>query len=127
LETQAIDGLLIIGGWMAYKAIYQLHHERDRYPAFKIPMICLPASIDNNLPGSELSVGADTALNVIVERARPDQAVGHGGAALLRGRDHGSLLRLSGADERLWPAAPSASICTRKASPSRTCKPMSKA
>ena len=67
LETQAIDGLLIIGGWAAYKAIYELHHERDRYPAFKIPMICLPTSIDNNLPGSELSVGADTALNVIVE------------------------------------------------------------
>jgi 6-phosphofructokinase 1 len=30
-------------------------------------MICLPASIDNNLPGSDLSIGADTALNVIVE------------------------------------------------------------
>lgn len=67
LETQRIDGLLIIGGWAAYKAIYELHRERDRYPAFKIPMICLPATIDNNLPGSEQSVGADTALNVIVE------------------------------------------------------------
>jgi 6-phosphofructokinase 1 len=29
--------------------------------------VCLPASIDNNLPGSELSVGADTALNAIVQ------------------------------------------------------------
>ena len=27
----------------------------------------MPASIDNNLPGSELSIGADTALNSIVE------------------------------------------------------------
>ncbi|MBK8181850.1 MAG: 6-phosphofructokinase [Candidatus Competibacteraceae bacterium] len=67
LETQNIDGLLIIGGWAAYKAVYELYRERERYPAFKIPMICLPASIDNNLPGSELSIGADTALNVIVE------------------------------------------------------------
>ncbi|MBL8251318.1 MAG: 6-phosphofructokinase [Candidatus Competibacter sp.] len=67
LETQHIDGLLVIGGWAAYKAIYELYRERERYPAFKIPMICLPTSIDNNLPGSELSVGADTALNVIVE------------------------------------------------------------
>ena len=67
LETQQIDGLLIVGGWAAYKAIYETHRERERYPAFKIPMICLPASIDNNLPGSELSIGADTALNVIVE------------------------------------------------------------
>jgi 6-phosphofructokinase 1 len=29
-------------------------------------MICLPASINNNLPGSELSIGSDTALNNIV-------------------------------------------------------------
>lgn len=67
LEVHRIDALLIIGGWAAYKAAYALYQERERYPAFKIPMICLPASIDNNLPGSELSVGADTALNVIVE------------------------------------------------------------
>ncbi|HOW61649.1 MAG TPA: 6-phosphofructokinase [Candidatus Contendobacter sp.] len=67
LETHGIDGLIIIGGWTAYQAAYQFHAERERYPAFKIPMICLPASIDNNLPGSELSIGADTALNVIVE------------------------------------------------------------
>ena len=38
-------------------------NERDRYPAFRIPMVLIPASIDNNLPGSELSIGADTALN----------------------------------------------------------------
>jgi len=67
LETHSVDGLLVIGGWMAYQAAYRLHGERERYPAFKIPLICLPASIDNNLPGSELSIGADTALNVIVE------------------------------------------------------------
>ena len=29
-------------------------------------MICLPASINNNLPGSEQSIGSDTALNNIV-------------------------------------------------------------
>ena len=67
LESQRIDGLLIVGGWVAYKAAHDLHCERDRYPAFKIPMICLPATIDNNLPGSELSIGADTAINAIVE------------------------------------------------------------
>ena len=30
-------------------------------------MICLPATIDNNMPSSELSVGADSALNLIVD------------------------------------------------------------
>ncbi len=29
-------------------------------------MVCLPATIDNNVPGTELSIGADTALNNIV-------------------------------------------------------------
>ena len=53
LEEQRIEGLLVIGGWMAYEA--------------NLPVICLPATIDNNLPGSELSIGADTALNSIVE------------------------------------------------------------
>ncbi len=67
LENHRIDGLLIIGGWMAYRAAHYLLSERDRYPAFKIPIICLPATIDNNVPGSELSIGADTALNVSVE------------------------------------------------------------
>ncbi|MCB1778303.1 MAG: 6-phosphofructokinase, partial [Candidatus Competibacteraceae bacterium] len=67
LETHGIDGLLVIGGWKAYQALHWLHSEQERYPAFKIPMIGLPATIDNNLPGSDLSIGADTALNVIVE------------------------------------------------------------
>ena len=40
---------------------------RPNFPAFNIPIICLPASINNNLPGSEFSIGADTALNSIVE------------------------------------------------------------
>ena len=35
------------------------------FPAFNLSMVCLPATIDNNLPGTELSVGADTALNNI--------------------------------------------------------------
>ncbi|MCP5449352.1 MAG: 6-phosphofructokinase [Gammaproteobacteria bacterium] len=67
LETHDIDALLVIGGWKAYQALHRLDSERERYPAFKIPMVCLPATIDNNLPGSDLSIGADTALNVIVE------------------------------------------------------------
>lgn len=66
LEEYEIQGLLIIGGWAGYEAAYQLMQNRDKYPAFHLPMICLPASINNNLPGSELSVGADTALNNIV-------------------------------------------------------------
>ena len=66
LEDQHIDGLLVIGGWNGYQAAHLLHSERERYPAFQIPIVAVPASIDNNLPGTELSVGSDTALNVNV-------------------------------------------------------------
>jgi len=56
LETHDIEGLLVIGGWAAYESAYKLFSERTNFPAFNIPIICLPASIDNNLPGSELSI-----------------------------------------------------------------------
>jgi 6-phosphofructokinase 1 len=67
LEQHAVDGLLIIGGWDAFAAAHTLSRERERYPAFQIPHILLPATIDNNIPGTELSVGADSALNLIMD------------------------------------------------------------
>ncbi len=67
IEQQNIQGLLIIGGWAGYEAAFQMLKAQENYPAFNIPIVCLPATINNNLPGSELSIGADTALNSIVE------------------------------------------------------------
>jgi 6-phosphofructokinase 1 len=67
LEEQQIDGLLMIGGWTGYQAAHELYCRRTDFPAFNIPLVCLPATIDNDLPGSELSIGADTALNSIVQ------------------------------------------------------------
>ncbi len=66
LKAHQIDGLLMIGGWIGYRTAYEIYKRREAEPAFRIPIICLPASINNNLPGSELSIGADTALNSIV-------------------------------------------------------------
>jgi 6-phosphofructokinase 1 len=66
LEAHRIDGLLMIGGWTGYQATFQLLRKRADFPTFNIPIVCLPASIDNNLPGSQLSIGADTALNTII-------------------------------------------------------------
>ncbi|HEU5013228.1 MAG TPA: 6-phosphofructokinase [Roseiflexaceae bacterium] len=67
LEEQHVDGMLIIGGMAGYHAAHKLYSAREEFPALNIPIICMPVSIDNNLPGSELSIGADTALNNIVE------------------------------------------------------------
>ncbi|MEM7129870.1 MAG: 6-phosphofructokinase [Chloroflexota bacterium] len=67
IEEFNIEGLLVIGGWSAYDAAVSIYKQRPNFPAFEIPLVCLPASINNNLPGTELCVGADTALNCIVE------------------------------------------------------------
>jgi 6-phosphofructokinase 1 len=67
IEDHHIDALLLIGGWSAYEVAHSMLNGRPNFPSFNIPMICLPASINNNLPGSEFSIGADTALNSIVD------------------------------------------------------------
>jgi 6-phosphofructokinase 1 len=67
LEHAQIQALLIIGGLAAYETAETLRAQESHYPSFSIPVICVPATIDNNLPGSDFSIGADTALNSIVE------------------------------------------------------------
>jgi len=66
IEHHEIDAIFIIGGWSGYQTAYNFFQQRESYPAFKIPILCIPASIDNNLPGSEYSIGCDTALNNII-------------------------------------------------------------
>lgn len=63
IERNEIDALLVVGGLNAYLAVKEMTSELDRYPAFRIPIVLVPASIDNNLPGAELAIGTDTALN----------------------------------------------------------------
>jgi 6-phosphofructokinase 1 len=67
LEEHRVGALLMIGGWAGYEGVRILQEHRQRHPALDVPMVCVPATIDNDAPGSELSIGADTALNVIVE------------------------------------------------------------
>ncbi len=56
----------MIGGWSGYLSILELFEQRKNFPAFDIPMVCLPATINNNLPATDFSVGPDTALHSIV-------------------------------------------------------------
>jgi 6-phosphofructokinase 1 len=67
LESHKIDGLLIIGGWNGYEGAELISAERARYPGLQIPIVCVPAGIDNNLPGTAMAIGADAALNVVVD------------------------------------------------------------
>ena len=65
-EIYKFDALFAIGGFEAFAALSQLRKARVDYPAFNIPMALLPATISNNVPGTEYSVGSDTCLNVLV-------------------------------------------------------------
>uniref|UniRef100_A0A3P8S8L6 ATP-dependent 6-phosphofructokinase n=1 Tax=Amphiprion percula TaxID=161767 RepID=A0A3P8S8L6_AMPPE len=67
MRMHNINALLVIGGFEAFESLLQLYEARATYEEFCIPMCMLPATISNNVPGTDLSIGADTALNAIVE------------------------------------------------------------
>ena len=80
LAAYGVDGLLVIGGWTGYVAAHRLMAEADAHPALSIPIVCVPASIDNNLPASDMSIGADSALNSImtdVDKIKQSAVGGH--------------------------------------------------
>lgn len=43
----------------------ELVQAREKYEEMCIPMVVIPATVSNNVPGSDFSIGADTALNTI--------------------------------------------------------------
>ncbi|XP_068196374.1 ATP-dependent 6-phosphofructokinase, platelet type-like isoform X2 [Antennarius striatus] len=67
LRIHNISALLVIGGFEALESLLQLNEARANYEEFCIPMCMLPVTISNNVPGTDLSIGADTSLNAIVQ------------------------------------------------------------
>jgi 6-phosphofructokinase 1 len=67
IEHYRFDALFLIGGFEAFHAVSQLRKARDQFPSLCIPITLLPATISNNVPGSEYSLGSDTCLNELVE------------------------------------------------------------
>ncbi|XP_055380281.1 ATP-dependent 6-phosphofructokinase isoform X1 [Condylostylus longicornis] len=67
LKEFKIDGMLIIGGFEAYHACGQISDQRPNFPEFCIPLVVIPSTISNNVPGTEFSLGCDTGLNEITE------------------------------------------------------------
>ena len=61
LKRNRIDGLITIGGDGSFKGGMEL------YRASRIPLVGIPASIDNDIPGTEDTIGFDTAVNTALE------------------------------------------------------------
>ncbi|XP_029955398.1 ATP-dependent 6-phosphofructokinase, platelet type isoform X5 [Salarias fasciatus] len=65
MRKHNINALLVIGGFEAFLSLLELLMARGKYDEFCVPMAMVPATVSNNVPGSDLSIGADTALNAI--------------------------------------------------------------
>lgn len=65
-ELFKFDALFVIGGFEAFTAVSEMRKAREKYPSFRIPMVVLPATVSNNVPGTEYSLGSDTCLNTLI-------------------------------------------------------------
>ncbi|KAJ7227155.1 phosphofructokinase domain-containing protein [Mycena pura] len=66
-QEHSLNALMMIGGFEAFTALQIMEEGRKHYPAFHIPMVHLPATISNNVPMTEYSLGSDTSLNALVD------------------------------------------------------------
>jgi 6-phosphofructokinase 1 len=107
LNRNNIDALVVVGGDGSLNGAMALHRHG-------FPVIGLPASIDNDIYGSDLCIGVDTALNTIVEAIDKlrDTASSHSRAFLIEtmGRSSGYLALMAsiitGAEMVLLPEIP---------------------
>lgn len=108
LKAHGIEGLAIIGGDGSYRGALALSQEHG------IRCIGLPGTIDNDIGGTDYTIGFDTALNTAVEaidRIR-DTAQSHDRLFFIEvmGRHSGYLAMLSGiaggAEDILVPETP---------------------
>jgi len=88
-----IDGLVVIGGNGSLNGALELHR-------LGFPSIGIPSTIDNDINGTDISIGVDTALNTILDAIDKikDTASSHNRAFLIEtmGRNSGYLALTSG-------------------------------
>ena len=93
LKEEKIDGLIVIGGDGSLRGANALHN-------LGIKVIGIPASFDNDIYGTDMSIGVDTALNMIIYAVDciKDTASSHERAFIIEvmGRNCGYLALASG-------------------------------
>ncbi|MGQ9599897.1 MAG: 6-phosphofructokinase [Anaerolineae bacterium] len=94
LHEYGVEGLVIIGGDGSFRGALQLWRE------FNFPVVGVPGTIDNDIGGTDMSIGVDTALNTVlnaIDKIR-DTASSHQRAFLIEvmGRECGYLALMSG-------------------------------
>ncbi|MBC7660517.1 MAG: 6-phosphofructokinase [Chitinophagaceae bacterium] len=61
LKELGVMGLIVIGGNGSFNGAHLLHKE------WGMPVACIPGTIDNDIEGTEFTIGFDTATNTAVE------------------------------------------------------------
>jgi 6-phosphofructokinase 1 len=61
LKKTGIDGLVAIGGDGSFTGLHVFSEE------YNIPSVCIPGTIDNDLAGTDFTIGYDTATNTAVD------------------------------------------------------------
>lgn len=61
LKKQGVEALIVIGGDGSFRGASLLSEEQE------IPVVGIPATIDNDLAGTDITIGYDTALNTALE------------------------------------------------------------
>lgn len=61
LQKEGIDALIAIGGDGTFTGLHKFQEE------YSIPSICIPGTIDNDIAGTDYTIGYDTATNTAVE------------------------------------------------------------
>jgi 6-phosphofructokinase 1 len=105
LRNAGVEGLVVIGGDGSFKGALTLHKE------FGLPVVGTPGTIDNDLYGTEATIGYDTAINTVVQAVDKirDTANSHNRLFFVEvmGRDAGFIALRSGiacgAEEVLVP------------------------
>jgi 6-phosphofructokinase 1 len=93
LEEEGVEGLVIIGGGGSLASAKAMGEAG-------VKAVGVPATIDNDVPGTELAIGADTATDTAVKAYRPDQGHRHLPQPGAHSEGHGERLGLPGPGER---------------------------
>eukprot|EP01134_Creolimax_fragrantissima_P005798 CFRG5798T1 len=62
-----MGALLVLGGFEALGAVVTLEHAKKDYKDMQIPICLIPATISNNVPGTDYSIGCDTGVNAVAD------------------------------------------------------------
>lgn len=93
LKAHQIDGLVVIGGDGSFRGAFEL-------VKLGIPCVCVPATIDNDINGTEFTIGFDSALNTVIDAIDKirDTATSHERTFIIEvmGRDAGDLALWAG-------------------------------